>query len=180
MRKSADTPPMIAPMPRDLLGNPLEFFMADHLRQRAAFALIEQLATVDTLDRALATHVLDFLGTDMVAHVLDEEDDLFPLLRRRCEPEDDIEHVLGDLSAEHAADERIALEVRAGLAEALEAGCAAGDIEYLRKRMLAFAYAESRHLALENGIILPLARARLTKDDLRDLSERMTKRRAVT
>ena len=52
--------------------------------------------------------------------------------------------------------------------------------EDLGKRMLDFAHAESRHLVLENGIILALARSRLNKDDLRDLSGRMTKRRAVT
>lgn len=166
-------------MPRDLLGDPLAFFAADHLRQRAAFVLIEQVATADTLDRVLAAHVLEFLGKDMVAHVLDEEHALFPLLRCRCEPEDDIEHVLGDLSAEHAVEERIAVDILIGLAEALEADCAVGDIEGLRKRMLAFAHAESRHLALENGIILPLARARLSEGDLRDLSARMIRRRAA-
>ena len=178
MSKPADTPPMIVPMPRDLLGDPLEFFAADHLRQRAAFALIERLATASALDRTLAAHVLEFLGKDMVAHVLDEEDDLFPLLRMRCEAEDDIEHVLGDLSAEHAAEERVAVDIRTGLAEALEAGCPVGDIEGLGKGMLAFVHAESRHLALENGIVFPLARARLSEDDLRNLSARMIQRRS--
>jgi iron-sulfur cluster repair protein YtfE (RIC family) len=166
-------------MPRELLDDPLEFFTADHLRQRAAFTLIEQLAGADTLDRGLAVHVLDFLEADMVAHVLDEEDDLFPLLRRQCEPEDDIEHVLGDLSAEHSAVERTAVDIRSGLAEALKAGCAAGDIKGLGKMMIDFAQAENRHLALENGIVLPLARVRLTQDDLRDLSGRMKKRRTA-
>jgi len=166
-------------MPRTLLSDPLEFFAADHLRQRAAFALIERLATADALDRTIAAQVLEFLETDMVAHVLDEEDDLFPLLRRRCEPEDDIDLVLGDLSAEHTAEERVAMDIRTGLAQALQANCAIGEIAELKKRMLAFAHAENRHLALENSIILALARARLTREDLHDLSRHMTNRRAA-
>lgn len=177
MNRPPNAPAMIAPMPRTLLGDPLEFFAADHLRQRAAFSLIEQLATADTLDRSAAAQVLAFLEKDMVAHVLDEEDDLFPLLRQRCEPEDDIEIVLGDLSAEHTAEERAAMDVRAGLARALAANCAVGEISGLAERMVAFANAENRHLALENGIILPLALARLTDDDLSGLSRRMTSRR---
>jgi hemerythrin-like domain-containing protein len=166
-------------MPRALLGNPLEFLAAEHLRQRAAFALIEHLATLDTLDRTIATQLLQFLEKDMVAHVHDEENDLFPLLRRRCEPEDEIELVLGDLSAEHTAEERIAADIRVGLTRALEANCAVGEIAKLAERMLAFAHAENRHLALENSIVLPLARARLTSEDLNDLSRHMIDRRAA-
>jgi len=179
MSKPPNTPPVIAPMPRALLGNPLEFFAADHLRQRAAFALIQHLATLDTLDKTIAAQLLKFLEKDMVAHVLDEEDDLFPLLRRRCEFEDDIELVLSDLSAEHTAEERVAVDIRIGLARAIEANCAVGEIAKLEERMLAFAIAENRHLALENGIVLPLANARLTEDDLRALGRRMTSRRTV-
>ena len=179
MIDTADTLPAIAPMPRALLRDPLEFFAADHMRQRAAFSLIEYLATAETLDRTIAAQLLKFLQDDMAVHVLDEEDDLFPLLRRRCEPEDDIALVLADLSAEHTAEERIAADVRVGLAQALETDCPVGEIEDLGKRMLAFAHAESRHLALENSILLPLARARLTREDIHDLSRRMTYRRAA-
>jgi hypothetical protein len=38
--------------------------------------------SAETPDRAQAAHVLDFLETDLVAHVLDEEDDLRELSER--------------------------------------------------------------------------------------------------
>lgn len=177
MSGSGDKSLMISAMPEVLRDKPLEFFAADHRRQRDVFSLIERLATADTLDRPVATEVLTFLEKDMVAHVLDEEEDLFPLLRQRCEPEDNIELVLGDLSAEHTAEERVAMDIRAGLSRALAANCAVGKISGLAEWMVSFANAENRHLALENGIILPLALARLTDHDLSGLSRRMTSRR---
>lgn len=168
----------IGPVPEYLLDSPIEFLIADHVRQRTVFDLIEQLARSAVLDRDLTAEVLRFLENDMVAHVTDEEVGLFPLLRRRCEPEDEIEQVLENLSAEHAAEERVAVEIRAGLAEALETDCRIADIIGLEERMLGFAAAEQRHLALEYAIVLPIARARLSEDDLRDLGARMIARRA--
>jgi hemerythrin-like domain-containing protein len=41
----------------------------------------------------------------------------------------------------------------------------------------AFARAQRRHVAYENGSILPLARTRLTRKDLKQLSRRMAQRR---
>ena len=35
------------------------------------------------------------------------------------------------------------------------------------------------HLTLENAIVLPLARIRLTADDLRNLAQRMSARRGI-
>lgn len=179
MNGSGEKPLGLGAMPEELLDDPLEFFATDHLRQREAFGLIEQLADADTLERSTVLAVLDFLETDMVAHVLDEEIDLFPLLEKRCKPDDNIDVVLGDLSAEHTAEERIAVDIRAGLAQALEGNHAVGDLSELREKMLAFAHSEQRHLALENGIVLPLARACLTEDDLSYLSQRMKARRQV-
>lgn len=175
---SPDEPVNIVATPGNLPDRPLDFLIADHARQRTAFALIEELARARALDRTLAAEVLRFLECDMVAHVDDEEADLFPLLRLRCEPEDQIERVLEDLSTEHAAEERIAVEIRAGLARALERDCRIAEIVGLDERMLAFAAAEQRHLALEHAIVLPIARARLSEDDLRDLGARMMARRA--
>lgn len=173
-----DKPVNIAPVPEKLLDSPLDFLVADHVRQRAVFELIEWLAHARTLDRNLVTEVLRFLENDMVAHVVDEEIDLFPLLRLRCKPEDEIEQTLENLSAEHAAKARTAVEIRAGLVEALEAGCPIADILGLEERMLDFSTGEQRHLALEYAIVLPIARARLSEDDLRDLGAQMIRRRA--
>ena len=48
-----------------------------------------------------------------------------------------------------------------------------------RTSLQAFASQELRHLALENAVVLPLARLRLTPADLKRLSRRLAERRHV-
>jgi len=52
-------------------------------------------------------------------------------------------------------------------------GIAAGEA------MQAYAASEMRHLALENGVVLALARIRLTRPDLKAISRSMKLRRGV-
>jgi hemerythrin-like domain-containing protein len=160
MAAAVNQPPLIEPAPPALLSDPLGFFFAEHFRQRRLCNLMEQLANAAALDRDLTSGILAFLQDDMVLHVQDEEEDLFPLMRRRCPPEDEIERVLSALTAEHAGDRHLS-----GLV-----------VEGLREAMVDFARNERRHLALENSIVLPLARLRLTEDDLAMLSACMTRR----
>ncbi len=167
----------IEPVPLTLLSDPLDFFFAEHFRQRKLCNCIELLAESDSLDRNLAAEILSFLHHDIALHVQDEEEDLFPLMRRRCAPEDDIEKVFTALSSEHAGDHRLADKIVSGLEAALADGRAVGAQPGLRDVMIDFARNERRHLALENSVVLPLARRRLTQGDLAALSENMVARR---
>lgn len=160
-----------------LLGDPLDFFFAEHFRQRKLCNLIEEMALADSLDPLLAKEVLVFLRDDMAMHVLDEEEDLFPLMRERCPPEDEIERVLSALSAEHAGDRHLAQLVTEGLETALRESLPVAVQPGLREAMIDFARNERRHLALENSVVLPLARRRLSVDDLARLSARLLRRR---
>ena len=76
-----DEPVNIDPMQENLLDSPLDFLIAEHARQRTVFVFIEQLARARALDQNLVAEVLRFLESDMVAHVIDEEEDLF----RHCQ-----------------------------------------------------------------------------------------------
>src|SRR5690606_25217194 len=102
----------IEEMPRHLLTEPLEWFFAEHFRHRQLCDLIDEVAAANVFDGERITKIVEFLRSDMPLHFIDEEEDLFPLLRRRCLPEDELEVVLGRLSAEHRNDIESAKVVR--------------------------------------------------------------------
>lgn len=169
--------PHIEPASTALLGDPLDFLFAEHFRHRKLCNLVEEMALAETLDRTLAVEVLDFLRHDMALHVQDEEEDLFPLMRLRCPPEDEIERVLSALTAEHAGDRHLADLLTDGLQKALSEEQPPSSLPGLREAMIDFARNERRHLALENSVVLPLARRRLSQEDLVRLSARLLRRR---
>ncbi len=163
----------------ELLRTPLDFIHAEHLRHREVCRAAEDIATAKAFDSRMALAVADFLEDDMALHVIDEEEDLFPLLRRRAKPGDGAERIIGLLSGEHAADEVLSRTVCKGLREAL--GQYAPEIaEPLRNALLTFADRERRHLTVENAIVLPLAARRLSKKDQLELARRMAARRGLS
>lgn len=169
------------PLPPGLLRQPIAYIEADHHRHRVLCRLAEQLAGALAEGGPpmpdVARSIADFLAQDMALHLVDEEQDLFPLLRRRAEPGDEIEAILGRLSTEHAAEE---LQSR-GLVEALRrlAGDDGPADPAIAAGLVAYARAERAHLALENAVVMPLARARLKPSDLRALALRMAARRGI-
>jgi iron-sulfur cluster repair protein YtfE (RIC family) len=165
--------------PDSLFAEPVEYVFADHFRQRTLCRFLDDIADAKTADVEVVNAVLAFLKSEMGLHVLDEEEYLFPLLRRRAEPEDEINIVLGQLSQEHAADEADGVLI-VKLLETLKSSNVGhvldGDAVKLLKR---FAANERQHLIVENAIVLPLARARLTDQDQRRLGRRMAARRGI-
>jgi len=161
-----------------LLAKPLEFILADHLRQRNLCCLLECLAQERRLDPALAASIADYVADEMSIHVIDEEEDLFPLLRRRAGPGDDVERVLGLLSREHSEDDRLAEAIVNGLREAVYNGQEEIGPD-LRMKLRTFARRQRRHLAVENAVVMPLAEARLTMKDRAGLARRMAVRRGI-
>jgi hemerythrin-like domain-containing protein len=158
-------------------SDPIEFILAEHLKHRQMCKALERLAHATDFDPAEIAALVDFIRFDLTLHVIDEEEDLFPLLRQRCEPEDGIERVLDRMTAEHAEDKALAVQVRdilnAGLIERKPPAAVEGAAEVL----LAFAAHEKSHLVLENAVLVPLARRRFSKDDLGALGQRLMARR---
>lgn len=171
--------PVIEPMPAELLREPLNWIFAEHHRQRQLCDALQTLSRVPAFHPPLIVTVLDYLETDLKMHHIDEEEDLFPLLRRRCLPEDEIEQVLGALTADHVREEENATAISEGLQEALNASAPpAGDISFGRV-LRAYAHDLRQHLAIENAVVLPIARIRLSEVDLEGLSQRMAARRGL-
>lgn len=170
--------PAIGPTDPRLLADPLDYMEAEHYRQRAALAHLERLRPDTPPERrvAIAKLVLAFIRGEVGRHVEDETRDLFPLLRRRCLAEDDVEAVLALAAAEHARDAELARPVADGLERCARREPPGADFP---DAIAAFVDSQRRHLAWENAIVLPLARKRLTPTDRKRLGASMAARRGL-
>jgi hemerythrin-like domain-containing protein len=171
--------PEIENIPQDLMKDPLDWFFAEHYRQRQFYRMIGEEAAANVFDGGRMTRLLDFLRHDLALHVIDEEEDLFPLLRRRALPEDEVEQVLDLMSTEHRSDMTQAQILRDHLEACLLDRKAPGLEPGVRKIMQDFAAQALRHLALENAVVLPIARLRLAPDDLVAMGRRLAARRGM-
>ncbi|MDE2488836.1 MAG: hemerythrin domain-containing protein [Alphaproteobacteria bacterium] len=169
----------ISEVPPALIRRPLEWFASEHYRHRQFCALMHELAHADTFDAATVAGVVDFLREELGRHLKDEEEDLFPLLRRRARAEDDVDQVLGRLASEHKGDLAHGQALRTHLERRLADKTPPGRDRATRVALDAFASQELRHLALENAVVLPLAKLRLTARDLKALSRRLAARRGI-
>lgn len=163
----------IAPLPVDLLDFPLDYLVADHLRQRQAADLLQRIAQGE-IPKAGIQSVIKFLTGDFALHVADEEVGLFPIMKQQCTPEDNIDALLNDLAAEHKEDEA-SIEKTIAILGVLSKGA---ELEPEQKDQLwRFAEHIRRHLAFENAILIPIARVRLNEAALKLLSGIMRERR---
>lgn len=167
----------LSPTDPRLLGSPLDFIAEDHLRERQICALIDGMATAEQVDIANVENVLSFLGEELEAHHEDEEQGLFPMMRSRCEAEDEIDSVIDRLQSDHSSEETRVSKVKEVLQRALASGSAPDDSD--RRLLTEFANHSRRHLIVENAIILPIARARLRAADLESLRIGMLRRRGL-
>lgn len=160
---------------------PLEFLFTEHDHQRVMCAALARLAEdpaePDAADNARA--ILGYLRDRLGHHYGDEEHDLFPLLRLRADPDDGLGAILDLLHDEHVADDGL-LKVLLGPLAAIASGRAPEDIVAFKAAANAFSVLQRRHLAWENGTVLPLARRCLTAEDQRELGRRMAARRGLT
>lgn len=155
----------------------IEFLLSEHLNHRRMCRALEDLSVAQDFDALRITALVDFIRFDLTLHVIDEEEDVFPLLRRRCLPEDEIEQILDRLAGEHAQDKTLSERARDVLNACLIVRRPPHAIEGGAETLRAFAHHERRHLALENAVIVPLARRRLSMADIEMLGRRFVARR---
>lgn len=169
----------IPDFPEGLPGDPIGWFLSEHQRHRQFCDLMRKAATAPVFDEELTTWLLDFVVHELAQHVWDEERDFFPMLRARALPEDEVDQVLSRLSSEHAKDLGHAQTVQEHLEACLRLRKPIGSSATRRRALQDFASQELRHLALENAVILPLARLRLTPQDLVTLGRKLAVRRGL-
>ncbi|NJN06311.1 MAG: hemerythrin domain-containing protein [Rhodobacteraceae bacterium] len=83
------------------LDNPLDFIAEDHMREREVCAVIDRIVASASMEGAEFEQVLAFLEEELPQHLADEEIDLFPLMLKRCEAEDEIDTIIARLRSDH-------------------------------------------------------------------------------
>jgi hemerythrin-like domain-containing protein len=158
--------------------NPLDWFSREHEHHRLMCAQMRELATSRTFDRAAIVAMAEFVERELAQHLQDEEQELFPLLARRAQPDDGADEVLQRLCAEHRHDREHAQAVAVHLRRCLDERRAPGEDPLAGVALAAFAAHELAHLALENAVVLPLARLRLSARDVSGLRRRLADKRS--
>jgi len=163
----------IQPIPPSLINRPIDYIFAEHNRQREASIMLLMIAAGEIDTRGM-TKLIKFFEIDFALHIGDEEVALFPLLRQHCLAEDKIDRILLRLQDEHRKDEASVEDVIDVLKGRL-AGVPLTANTSLRLR--SFADHIHSHLALENGVVLPIARVRLGGEELKILTDMLKQRR---
>ncbi|MBS7698820.1 MULTISPECIES: hemerythrin domain-containing protein [unclassified Chelatococcus] len=165
----------------DLCTDPVDILFVEHARQRANLDRIIRAIEDQNIDVATVAGVVRPLTVDAPLHRADEEESLFPLLFQRKRREDNMEPLIRQLLGEHSVLEDAAAVVMVQLANCRQNGCVQLPVA-LRADLLKLIFLAEAHLALENGIILPIAHQRLTLCDRlwigRDFRSRRTRSRA--
>jgi hemerythrin-like domain-containing protein len=166
---------LIERMPVELLDEPLEYIFADHFRQRFVCSLVRQIAEGRQVTGSEAAELGHFVVRDLPLHHADEEQDLFPALLKSARPEDDIKQTIARLNDDHTVSHAESARVRTILSDFAD-GAPKRSQNAIRLLKL-YAQSENKHLAIENSVILPIARVRLSKRQLKEMSNSMKSRR---
>jgi hemerythrin-like domain-containing protein len=162
-----------APAPEEAL----EFLLYEHLQHREMCKALDRLAEATTFDAKEIARLAEFIRVDLTMHVFDEEQDFFPCLRERCLPEDEIETALERMNREHADDLELSAQVRVFLLQAITEAKPLSAFPGAPETIRAFAQNQRRHMMLENAVLIPLARRRLSAEDVAALGVRFAARR---
>lgn len=159
------------------IDSPIDFIFVEHLKHRILCWILDKVAAEEYIANETMDAVISFLEIDYILHIADEEQDLFPALLRRAKPEDDLEERIAELVQEHATDKKDAVRVGECLQHIIANRGGPGPSRAMCSLLRRFSANERQHLIVENGIVLPLARVRLQRDDLAQISAGMAMRR---
>jgi hemerythrin-like domain-containing protein len=143
-------------IPTEYLATPLEFIFADNFRCRVLCNLLSVIGSGREVDPDIVSACQSFLLRDFLVHLADEKQALFPLLIERTSSNDAAYAVVRQERPGFAAINR--------LASALERH--QRGTGHLSVLLNGFISKERHHIAIENVVLLPLARKRLRPSDL--------------
>jgi hemerythrin-like domain-containing protein len=160
--------------------DPLAFVRDDHSRQLRMCNLLDAFTEKLEVEpvKPLASALLEYLKDDLPLHNEDEEKDLLPALERRCEADDGLDEILRQLSREHELNNDL-VDFMLDDLEALADGRSLTNPVRLVMNVKEFSETQRQHVTWEERVLLPLARQRLTPDDLAEIGRNMAKRRDV-
>lgn len=163
------------------METPLEMLEACHERLQGQLATLARLAAwlpehgADAQARQAAANVMRYFDLAAVNHHLDEEEDLFPVLRARVDAAR--RAALGELIDWILADHQAMFAAWAAMRARLEPISRGEAAQLTETEVAAFAERYRRHIAREEGELLPYARELLTGEDIAALSATMIARR---
>ena len=173
--------PFAAPAPA--FDEPLEMLAACHERIEAQLCTLEKLMGhlgergCDAGAREAAASVMRYFDTAGVDHHRDEDEDMFPLLRRLAGERDrpEVSAVINGLEEDHSTMEAQWSRVR----ERLEAVAAGREARLDAEDVGRFAWLYRRHMEKESALVLPFARETISETERAALGSRMAARRRI-
>jgi hemerythrin-like domain-containing protein len=124
---------------------------------------------------------LDYFRNAAPRHTADEEESLFPRLRRIAQPE--VERALAEMSeleADHEkADEWHEFVDHLGRKWLSQTVLVPDDFERLNQALVSLSQLYSHHIALEDNSVFPVAAATLASDETAEIGTEMAQRRGL-
>lgn len=160
--------------------DPLAFLRNDHGRLLRLCNLLDAFAEKLEAEpvKPLASALLAYLKDDLPLHGEDRKTDLLPALERRCEADDGLEEIRRQLAREHELNSDLAAFMVDDL-EALADGRSLTNPVRLMNNVREFSETQRQHVTWEDRVLLPLARQRLTAEDLAEIGRNMAARRGI-
>jgi hemerythrin-like domain-containing protein len=180
-------PITIGAKPSPDFSNPIELLIDCHRRIERFLAVLVKVAAeakggAMTKEQSRAwEQALDYFRNAAPRHTADEEESLFPRLRRVPQPE--VEYALAEmheLEADHEqADEWHQLVDQLGRKWLSATGLASHDSERLNQALANLSQLYSRHIALEDNSLFPVAAAVLAGTEKAEIATEMAHRRGL-
>jgi len=159
-----------------LLNDPLEYIREDRMHMRSVCEAIEDLSRCPETETGVILRLRHFLEHELGLFIQDEDGDLRELLLIHCMLEDEIEPTLVWLAAEHEVFGDLYPRLAPALNRMRDCKRAASEG---RPRLWPISPTASAVSSVENAIVLPIARARLTEADIAHLPSAMIRCRVV-
>jgi hemerythrin-like domain-containing protein len=165
------------------IEEPLEMLETCHMRIEVRLKALEALPAhlasrgCDALAQSTARDVVRYFDTAGAQHHRDEDEDLFPLLRRLAAGlgRTEVAALIDELEREHASMDAQWQRLRARLDAIARMRGQTLDAEEVER----FAWLYRRHMDREAAAVLPFAREALSEPQKAALGERMALRRAT-
>jgi len=162
---------------------PLEMLQACHGRIEEQLQTLERLAEhvaargSDVTAQSAAKSVLRYFDTSGAYHHQDEDEDLFPLLRKRAGAlgRTEVAAAIDELEREHATMDAQWRRLREKLSAIAAMREAAFDVD----EVVRFAWLYRRHMERETMLVLPFANEVLREEERAELGTRMAARRGA-
>jgi hemerythrin-like domain-containing protein len=162
------------------LADPIQILRAEHEQTRGVCDRVDRLADNLHHGEALkdAALIVEYLTRHLQLLLAHEDEDLFPLLLARCQPEDAADEMIALLRQERRKREQLIDTLLGDLARLGAGRMPERPLDFVC-RLMTFTELQRRHTAWVDATVLRLASLRLSAEDRALLAQRIARRRAA-